>query len=216
VLQHAAPADAQYPHAVAIVDQNQGLVTVGEVADTVQLSNGPVHRENAVGNDHPAPGVGSLLQLGLKVGHVVVGVSEALGLTEPDAIDQRGMVQSIGDNRVLSLEQALEDTAVSIETGGIEDRILKAQKGCDLALQGAVLVLGSTDEADAGHTQTVAIETFVGSLYQVGVVGQAQIAVGAKIQDLAGTVRSLDRDLGALSGQDLAFALIETLSIDLL
>ena len=40
-------------------------------------------------------------QLGLQIRHVVVGVAQPLGLAEPHPVDDAGVVQGIGDDRVL-------------------------------------------------------------------------------------------------------------------
>ena len=69
-----------------------------------------------------------LLELGLQVGHVVVLVAKPLGLAEPDAVDDRGVVQLVGDDRVLGAQDRLEQPAVGVEARGIEDRVLGAEE----------------------------------------------------------------------------------------
>ena len=48
--------------------------------------------------------------LRFEIGHVVVGITEALRLGEPHAVDDRGMVQRIGDDRVLLAESSVSNS----------------------------------------------------------------------------------------------------------
>ena len=50
-----------------------------------------------------------------------------LRLAQPDAVDDAGVVERIGDDRVLLIQQRLEQAAVGIEAGGVEDRVLGAR-----------------------------------------------------------------------------------------
>ena len=90
-----------------------------------------VHREDAVGGDQLEARAGRVgrLELRLEVGHVGVPVAVALRLAEPDAVDDRGVVELVGDDRVLGAEQGLEQAAIGVEAGRIEDRVLRLQPG---------------------------------------------------------------------------------------
>ena len=105
-----------------------------------------------------------LLQLRLEIGHVVVGVAEALRLAQPDAVDDGGVVQRVGDDRVLLAEQRLEQAAVGVEAGGVEDGVLHAEEARDLRLELLVHVLRAADEAHRGHAVAVAVERCLGGL----------------------------------------------------
>ena len=65
-----------------------------------------------------------LRQLGFEIRHVAIGVAVARCLAEADAVDDRGMVQGVGDDGVLLAEERLEHAAIGVETGGVEDGIL--------------------------------------------------------------------------------------------
>ena len=127
----------------------------------------------------------AFLQPRFEIGHVVVGVAEALGLRQPHAVDDRGMVQRVGDDRVLLAEQRLEQAAIGVEAGAVEDRVLHAEEGGNLRLELLVLLLRAADEAHRGHAVAVAVERRLGRLAQFGAVGEAEIVVGAEIQHLA-------------------------------
>jgi hypothetical protein len=72
------------------------------------------------------------LQAALQVGHVVVRSGSA-GLAQADAVDDGGMVQRVADDGVLLAQQRLEQAAVGIEGGGVQDRVLGAQKARERA-----------------------------------------------------------------------------------
>src|SRR5690606_1310384 len=94
---------------MAVVDMYQRAVLVGQRTDLVQWRDEPVHREHAVGGDQLGAGARRVggLQLHFEVGHVAVGVAEALGLAQPYPVDDRGVVERVGDDRVLRSQQRL-------------------------------------------------------------------------------------------------------------
>ena len=59
------------------------------------------------------------------------------GLTETNAVDQAGMVQGVADDGIPFVEQGFEQSAVGIEAGAVENRVIGAEKGAD-GLLGAV------------------------------------------------------------------------------
>jgi hypothetical protein len=80
-----------------------------------------------------------------------VCVAEPCGLAESDAVDQAGVVQGVADDGVLLAEEHLKESAVGVETGTIEDRVLGAQEGADRLFKLCVEILRAADESDGGH-----------------------------------------------------------------
>ena len=64
----------------------------------------------------------------LQLGHVAVGVAQALRLAQADAVDDAGVVERVGDDRVALIEQGLEQPAVGVEARGVQDRVLGAEE----------------------------------------------------------------------------------------
>ena len=184
-----------------------GVVALGQVADRRQVGDDAVHGEHAVGRDQAEAAVLGLLAAGLQRGHVVVGVAQAPRLAEPDAVDHRGVVEGIGDDRVLRPQQGLEQAGVGIEAGGIEDRILHPEKAGEALFERLVLLLGAADEAHRSHPVAIAIEGRLGSPHQPGIIGQAEVVVGAEVEDLAPAGH---RDGRILRRGDHPFRLVET------
>lgn len=192
-----------------VVDHDHGPVAVGEVADLGERRDVSVHGEDAVGDDEAAPRPGGFLELLLQVGHVAVGVAVALRLGQADAVDDRGVVEGVGDHRVLRAEQGLEDSAVGVEAGGVEDRVLLAEEGREPLLQLLVDLLGAADEAHGRQAVAPAVQGLVCRGDDLGVVGEPQVVVGAEVEDLTGAPTGGDGDGGGLRGADDPLGLLE-------
>ena len=66
----------------------------------------------------------TLAELLFEIGHVVIPVAESFGFAQPDAVDDRGVIERVGDNGIFRPEQGLEEPPVGVETRGIQDRVL--------------------------------------------------------------------------------------------
>ncbi len=157
VLRGSGPGGTHKADGVGIVHHHQGVVLLGEVADGFQRRQVAVHGEHTVGDDDPAPGILRLNEPGLELRHVLVGVAEPLGLAEPDAVDDGGVVESVGDDGVLGAEEGFEDAAVGIKATREQDGVLCAEEPGNPGFQFQVQVLGAADEADAGHAEATRV-----------------------------------------------------------
>ena len=117
---------------MAIVDAHRCAILISQVADFRQFRQVAIHAENTIGEDHLETAVLRLFELLLEVSHVVVLVAEALSFAESHAIDDAGMVQLIGENRVLLGEQRFEEPAIRIEAGDIKNAVALAEELSDL------------------------------------------------------------------------------------
>ncbi len=72
-------------------------------------------------------------------------------------------------------------------------------------------ILLAADEADAGHTVAALVHSLLGCRNQAGIVGQAEVIVGAEIQGLAAVSQG---DFGPLGRANRAFAFVETGLVD--
>ena len=191
----AATARADEPDGVRVVDQDECVVPLGEVADRVELGRVAVHREDAVGRDQPEACVGGLVQPRLELVHVAVRVAEPPRLAEADAVDDRRVVQLVGDHGVPLVEQRLEDAAVGVEARAEQDRVLRAEERREALLQLAVERLRAADEPHRGHPVPPAVERLVRGGDHLGVVREAEVVVRAEVEQLAAL---LHRDVRAL------------------
>ena len=100
----AAAARAQRAGAVRLVDHHARVVAAGELDDLGQRRDVAVHREDAVGDDQRAAAVG-LAQAPREVLDVAVVVDEGLRPGEPAAVDDRGVVERVGEDDVAAARQ---------------------------------------------------------------------------------------------------------------
>ena len=91
---------------VAVINQHLRAVFLSKRSDLGQFGQVPVHREYAVRYDHQESrsGIARRLQLRLKIAHIRIRVTIALRLAQPDAVDQRSMVQRIAHNRIFGAQ----------------------------------------------------------------------------------------------------------------
>ena len=85
---------------------------------------------------------------------------------------------------VLIAEQRFEHAAVGVETGGEQDGVVGAQKRGELLLERQMEILRAADEPHRRHAEAVAVERGLGGGDQAGMIGEAEIIVGAKIEKL--------------------------------
>ena len=128
---------------------------------------------------------GGILQALLELGHVVVRVAHALRPAEPDAVDDRRVVERVADHHVGLVEDGLEETSVGIEAGAVEDGVVGAEERRHPRLELFVHALRATDEAHRCHAEAVIVHSLRCGLHQRRMVGEAEVVVRAEIEDLA-------------------------------
>ncbi len=133
-------------------------------------------------------------KLRFQVGHIIVSITQPLSFTEANAIDDRRMIELVGDDRVFRAEQRFEQAAVRIEAGGIEDRVVAAEKAGEPAFQLLVRLLGSANEADRRHAVSPPLERFPRGRDHLRMIGQPQVIIGAHVKHL-GAIRHPDMRL---------------------
>ena len=135
---------------MGIVHHHHGVVLIRQIADPLQIGNNSVHGKNAVGGNQLDTGPCRIrrLQLRLQIRHVIVFVAVAFCLAKPHAVDNRSMIQFVGNHRILFPQQGFKQAAVGIEAGGIQDCILRFQEMTDFFFQLLVDILGAADKPD--------------------------------------------------------------------
>ena len=99
VLRDAAPGLADDADAVRVVDDDDRVVGARELEDVGQLREVALHREDAVGEDQlPLPRLAGGERVA-QLGHVGMAVAHLpLRLGEPHRVDDRGVVQLVGED----------------------------------------------------------------------------------------------------------------------
>ena len=93
------------------------------------------------------------------------------------------MVQLIRNDGVFRTEQRLEQAAVGIEAGAVQDRVRGAEEFADFFLERFVNTLSAANEPHRGKAIAPAVKRFVRGLNDLGMLGQAEIVVRAQVED---------------------------------
>ena len=181
-LRRSPPVRADEPDGMGVVDHHERTMAVGKVADPGEIGDVPVHREDAVGRDHPRVGAGRLAEARVELVEIAVRVAQPCCLAEPDPVDDRGMVERVRDDGVVGPEQRLEQAPVGVEAGAEEDRVLGAEERRQPLLELLVQRLCAADEPHRGHPEAPALERVARSLDHGRMVGETEVVVGAEVE----------------------------------
>ena len=188
---------------VGVVYHHQGIVFICQIANALQIGNHAVHREHTIGgNQHMTrTGFTRFFQTSFKLLHIVVGIAIAFSFTQTHTINNRRVVQCVGDNGVFRTQQCFKQATVSIKAGRVENRIFHPQECSQLLLKLFVAVLSATNKTHRSHAETMRIHSRFCCRNQFRVVRQPQVVIGTKVNDVA-TIRH--SDISLLSGCDNA------------
>ena len=179
------------------------------VADALEVRDHAVHRERAVRENHDVlrSRGARFLQLRLEVRHVVVFVAVARRLAQAHAVDDRGVIELVGNDRVAFLEQAFEKPAVRVEARAVKNRVLRLEELRNRRLELLVNRLRPADEAHGRAAETVFVERFVRRPDDFRVVREPEVVVRAHVDDFAPV---LEADVRRLRAGDHALVLVES------
>ena len=173
MLVRAATGGSEEPGGVAIVKVDQGIVFVCESVDARQICYDPIHRKGTIGGDElvaRSGGVG-FLKLLFKIGEVVVGITEALGLAQADAVDDRGVVERVRYDGVVRGENSFKEPPVCIKARRVKDGVFGAEVFTEFFLKLAVQGLCSANETDRREPEAVARNRGTRGFANLGVIG---------------------------------------------
>ena len=124
------------------------------------------------------------------------GKAQELALGEQAAFDNAGVVALVAEHVFAFADQRADDAEVDLETGAVEQHGLLVDQFGQGRFQLQVDVQRAVQEPRAGAAGAVFLHRRPGGLLDLGMVGQAQVAVGTQHEDLL----ALDDDLGVLRG----------------
>ena len=110
-----------------------------------------------------------------------------------------------------SCEKRFKHPTVGVERRRVQDGVFRVVEVRDALFQLLVDVLGSADEADAGHAKPVGVDGALGRLHHPWVGTQPEVIVGAKIQDFAAVVEG---DFRVLRRGDDTLTLVQARGVD--
>ena len=148
----------------------------------------------------------SCLKLTLEVFHIGIGIAITLSLAEAHTINNRSMIQSIGNDGIIGREQRFKHTTVGIETSCVENGILGLKELRDGSLKFLMYILRTADKAHARHTITATIHHILSSLDEARIVGKTQVVVSTEVEYFL----ALHLNSGLLRTFNKAFFFIKT------
>ncbi|MPN55836.1 hypothetical protein SDC9_203520 [bioreactor metagenome] len=146
----AATVLAHEADRMAVVHHDQRTVFLRKIADGGKVCNITFHRKHAVGGDELDSRAVCRLQLLPKAIHVIVFIAIPRGFAEAHAVDDARVVELVRNHRVRIGQERFKQTAVRVEAGAIENRILHAQKTRNPRFKCFVDALCTADEAHRG------------------------------------------------------------------
>ena len=204
----AAALGADKSRGMRVIDRQDRAVTFCEHTDLRQRRDRAIHGKHAVGNDEARARALRLDQPRLEFGEISVRVAKLACLAEANPVNDRGVIERVGDDRVLLVEQRLEQPAVGVEAGGIKDRFLGAQETGQPRLELAMNALSTADKTHRSAAVTKAVERAVSGGEHGGMIGEPQVVVGAQVDDLGpagdlndGALRRVQHALGLESAR---------------
>ena len=96
VLGDTSTSWSVHANSVDFVVEGNSPVLVGQITNGLDGSNTSAHRVYTLEGNDLGGVLGNSLELGLKIGHVVVLPDNLLGARVLDTLDHRGMVRGIG------------------------------------------------------------------------------------------------------------------------
>ncbi len=137
-----------------------------------------------------------------------MGVTQARGLAQADTVDDGSVVQRVGDDGVVLVEQRLKHTAVGVEGRRVQDGVFGAEELGDGLFQLLVHGLCAADETHRRQAVAVLLGRIDGSLRHPLLAGQAEVVIGAHINQRAAV---LAHHFGTLARSQNAFRLVQAL-----
>src|ERR1017187_10207832 len=180
---------------MSVIDHDRRPVLTGDAADLGQLDVVAFHAEDAVHDDKFAGFGLKLLHSAFKRRHVLVGEAQELSQGEQAPLDDARVIALVAQDVFAFADQGADDAEVDLEPGAVEQDGLFVNEFGQGGFQLQVDVQAAVEEARAGATGAVFRDRRLSRGFDLRVVGQAQVAVGAQHEDFL----ALNHDFGVLA-----------------
>ncbi len=157
-----------------------------------------VHAEHGVGDDQFAP-CRRRTQFAFQRLRVGMRVAPDLGARQAHGVDQRGVVEAVGEQRVARPDQRRDDAQIGHVAGGEVERARQADKPGEPLLQRVMRRLVTADEVRRAGADTVVRRGGLHRGDQIRMRRQPEVVVAAKAQQRAAVDHRL-RPAGRLGG----------------
>ena len=186
VVDGAAPVAAHDARCVRVVNHGDAAVFLGEFDELVEFGDVAVHAEHTVGNHEFAVVFFAFagLEFFLEVGHIAVFVDALVGARDADAVDDAGVVQLIAEYDAALVQDRRGRAGVGSVAGLVKQTGLAFFEVGYLGLEVEVDLHRAGDGADRAGACAVFLGVFDRTFDDLGVVAEAEVVVGRKVDDL--------------------------------
>ena len=119
LFSHTMTGRTHYTGRMRFVYHYQRIVFFCQFANLIHRSHITVHREHTVSSNDTVALSLSFLQAAFQVSHVCIGITITFCLTQTHTVNDRSVVQCIGNDCILVGQQRFEQTTVCIKAGSI-------------------------------------------------------------------------------------------------
>jgi hypothetical protein len=177
----AAPAGTDGSGPVSLVDHHAQPVARRKLDDPLERRHVAVHREHAVGDDQ-RPTALRLLDAPLEMVEIAVVVDEHVGAREPAAVDDRGVVELIGEHDVAGASERRGHADVGEVARAEQQRRLAALERGEALLEAAMDRHRARDQARRACADAPPHRRVGGRRAHTGMIGQAEVVIRAQQQ----------------------------------
>ena len=194
----AAPPAAQHARGMRVIHHHDAVVFLPKVAQLRQRRNIAVHRKNTVGNDQLlARKIRVLFEDALAVLHVLVLENLDRGSGKTRAIDDRSVIQLVGNNQIVFSQNCRHRSRVGRKSRLKHHAGFHLLERRDLLLQLQMQFHGASNRANGPRTRAVSLHRVQRGFAQRLVRGQPQVVVRSEVDHFS-PVKNAHRLLLAL------------------
>ena len=168
---------------VALINEGEGSISLGELVDLIEGSDITIHGKNSISDDHSQATVLRILKHLLENLHIHVLVAESARLAESDTINDGGMIELIRNDRIFCRQTSFEKPGIRVESGRVQDRIVEFVERSDFTFELLMDVLRTADEPHRAHSEAVRVKGILRRLDNSWVIRESQVIIGAKVED---------------------------------
>ena len=185
MIHGAASVASENAGGMRVVHHHDAIVFFSEVAKLREGGDVAFHGKNAVGDEQlVAVPVFGFFENALAIGDILVLENFYGGFGEAAAVNDGGVVEFVGDDQVFLAENGGDGPGVGGEAGLENDAGFRALEAGDLLFELHVNFHGADDGADGAGADSVFADGVNGCAAEFGMGGQAEVIVGAEIDDL--------------------------------
>src|SRR6266852_7508519 len=210
VRRRAATFGAEHAERVRVVDQKPGVVAFAQIEQRRQQRDVAVHAEYAIGDDQPRSraGFGQRSRQETEIG---VRVANHPGARQAHAVDQRSVIECVGENRILRAGERGNGADICLIAGGKKQRPRHLHELGELRFEALVEGAVPAQKMRGALPDPVTRGGFDRRLYDPRMVGEPQVIIAAErkallpVHDDARPLRALADKAAAAQAAALEF-----------